>query len=96
MDLFDRKNFPKLFQSIDNGAAFRYIPKFREFGVVIDDGGTSVINLDFCPFTGSKLPSSLRNEWFDIAEGQGWLLDGPDSPDVPEEFKSDVWWSAKL
>jgi len=66
-----------------------YIPKFREYGLPILDGGTSFIAIVFCPWCGARLPDSLRNEWFDALEKHG--LD-PDGGDIPEKFVTDRWW----
>ena len=35
-----------------------YIPKFREFAIPVLDGGSSFIEIGFCPWWGCKLPSS--------------------------------------
>ena len=40
-----------------------YLPKFDEYGLIIHDGGTSVIGIQFCPFCGSRLPDSKRDLW---------------------------------
>lgn len=66
-----------------------YWPKFREVVIPTLDGGTSGTLVSFCPFCGSPLPSSKRDEWFDRL----WELDlEPDGPDVPSEMRSDEWW----
>jgi hypothetical protein len=41
-----------------------YTAKFREVGIKVPDGGDSTILLLFCPWCGTKLPASLRSEWF--------------------------------
>ena len=70
-----------------------YIPKFREYGVPVHDGGQSHIVIRFCPWCGTKLPLSLRDEWFAELEGLGHadsIFDG-----CPVEFETDEWWKAK-
>ena len=69
--------------------ALAYIPKFREWGVPIPDGGSSYLVLTYCPWCGVRLPSSLRDEWFTqlSAIGVGQPFDN-----VPEEFTDDRWW----
>ena len=52
-------------------------------------GGSSVINIRFCPWCGSRLPDSRRDEWFDRVEELG--VD-PWGYDVPEEYMSDAWY----
>jgi hypothetical protein len=42
-----------------------FIPKFREYGIPVHDGGSSHIQIGFCPWCGAKLPSSLREAWFE-------------------------------
>ncbi|MCH8863634.1 MAG: hypothetical protein IID51_14190 [Proteobacteria bacterium] len=72
--------------------ALQYNPAFREWGVRVLDGGSSVIVIDYCPWTGAKLPKPLRDEWFELVEELG--LD-PHGSDVPEEMGSDEWWIAR-
>ena len=72
-----------------------YIPKFREFGIPVIDGGSSFIEICFCPWCGQKLPSSLRNKWFDILEAKGIELDDNEN-NIPEEMKSDDWWQKDI
>lgn len=45
--------------------------------------------IQFCPFCGTKLPQSRREEWFSKLEGLG--VD-PWRGQIPEEFRSDAWW----
>lgn len=66
-----------------------YVPKFREYGIRVLDGGTSFIVIQFCPWCGVLLPGSLRDEWFDELERRGL---SPYGVDIPEEFVSDRWW----
>jgi len=67
-----------------------YIPKFREYGISLQDGGNSFVHLNYCPFTGKKIPASLRDAWFDRLEELGF--DDPSSQAVPEEYKTEAWW----
>ena len=66
-----------------------YEPKYREFGVRVLDGGTSYIELLYCPWSGDKLPSSLRERWFEELERRG--ID-PGADVVPEEFCDSRWY----
>jgi hypothetical protein len=68
-----------------------YVPKFREYGLPVSDGGSSFVCIRFCPWCGARLPASLRDQWFDALEKLG--LD-PYGEDFPEEFISDSWWKA--
>ena len=74
---------------IDSETAIHYSARFREYGIRILDGGDAYQLIDYCPWCGSRLPASLRNEWFDIADEIG--LDASD-PSTPEEMMSDAWW----
>jgi hypothetical protein len=65
------------------------IAKFREVSLKILNGGDSVVVLAFCPWCGSKLPASLRHEWFDELE-RGNI--DPYGPEVPREFDRRVVW----
>ena len=48
---------------LDNGeAAINYIAKFREYGIKYLDGGTSFQQILYCPWCGTKLPESLRDQ----------------------------------
>lgn len=38
-----------------------YSPHFREYGIIIHDGGSSVSRIAFCPWCGSRLPDSSRD-----------------------------------
>jgi len=64
-------------------------PKFREIGVQVLDGGTSQIELFYCPWCGQKLPKSLRSEWFDELERLG--ID-PNGDNIPAEFSDEHWY----
>lgn len=67
-----------------------YNPKFREFGIRVLDGGSSTILLSFCPWSGTKLPESLRDAWFEEVGRRG--ID-PHGDDVPEEFRDERWYT---
>jgi hypothetical protein len=47
------------------GAAIIYAANFGEYGIPVPDGGSSYITLEFCPWCGTKLPPSKRDEYFD-------------------------------
>ena len=76
----------------ETGIPIIYIPKFREYGIKVLDGGSSYIEIKFCPFTGHKLPKSLRNLWFETIEK---LNLEPYDPNIPEKLKTDEWWLEK-
>jgi len=72
--------------------AVRYIPKFREYGIAVLDGGDSSIEISFCPWCGSELPHSLRDKWFETLESFGLNID---SSSIPQGLESDKWWKAE-
>jgi hypothetical protein len=69
--------------------ALIYIPKFREYGIRVLNGGSAFQEIQFCPWCGKKLLPSLRDEWFSRLEKLN--LD-PDDPKVPKDFLSNAWW----
>ena len=68
---------------------FLYDPKFREYGLRILDGGTSQIPVNYCPWCGKKLPTSLRDKWF--AELKALKID-PGADKIPEKYQTDEWY----
>lgn len=68
-----------------------FVAKFQEYGLIIHDGGTASITIDFCPWCGERLPESRRDRWFDELERQG--ID-PQADEVPAEFQDDRWLAA--
>lgn len=73
--------------------AIVYWDKFREYGIRYLDGGTSIQPIHHCPWCGNRLPSSLRDEWFDRIEAMGLE---PDDPAIPIELQTNAWWSKSL
>ncbi len=67
-----------------------YAPKFDEYGIIVHDGGSSFISIEFCPWCGKKLPESKRDRWFEKLEGLGF--DDPFSQSIPEEYQSNAWY----
>lgn len=76
---------------LENNVAITYIGKFREYGILILDGGSAFQEITFCPWCGSKLPDSLRDRWFEIVFDE-LELDGVDDPKLPKYMLSDLWW----
>ena len=70
-----------------------YISKFDEYGLIIHDGGSSFVEISFCPWCGSKLPESKRDLWFDELEKLGF--DNPNEQSIPEEFLSSKWFEGR-
>lgn len=69
--------------------ALVYNTRFREYGIRILDGGTSLMHLKYCPWCGTQLPASLRNDWFDELERRG--LSYPEN-EIPLDMQDSTWW----
>jgi hypothetical protein len=67
-----------------------YSGKFDEYGLIIHDGGSSSLLIQYCPFCGTKLPESKRDLWFDALESMGF--DDPSEQEIPEQFNSRDWY----
>jgi hypothetical protein len=80
-------------EALVENVAIVYIPKFREYGIRILDGGTSFMKIEFCPWCGSRLPSDLRDAWFEELERLGLE---PDSEALPNRLKTDAWWNSQV
>jgi hypothetical protein len=72
--------------------AIRYFPKFREYGILYLDGGTSFQDIKFCPWCGKNIPASMRDQWIKEIRALGFE---PDQENIPEKYKTDRWWSEK-
>jgi len=79
-----------LTRSVDEESII-YVPKFREWGIPILDGGSSFVEICYCPWCGRKLPDSLRDKWFDEAER---LKIKPPFAEMPMAYQSEEWWQA--
>lgn len=74
----------------ENEIGIVYSEKFREYGLMYRDGGSSKQLIKFCPWCGSKLPEPLGNEWFNRLEAAG--IDPLDKKNIPSSFNSSEWW----
>ncbi len=84
------EDYKEIFDNISGDVAIVYSPRFRRFGISVLDGGSSVVAIKYCPWTGKKLPESLGNAWFDVLESMG--IEEPDDPRILAEFFSEEWW----
>ena len=69
--------------------AICYLEKFRQYGIRVLDGGSSIQTINYCPWCGTMLPGSLRDAWFDMIDQLGFE---PDDIRIPSEMLSDEWW----
>jgi hypothetical protein len=67
---------------------------FDEYGIIIHDGGSSYIQIRFCPWCGTRLPNSKRKLWFETLEGMGHNSPMFDDT-IPKEFQTDEWWKKR-
>jgi hypothetical protein len=67
-----------------------YTPKFDEYGLIIHDGASSSVTIQYCPWCGAKLPESKHARWFDELERLG-IVD-PEDQRIPSEFTTDEWY----
>ena len=74
--------------------AISYLSKFREYAIDMRTSSGKQL-IEFCPWCRAKLPSPLRDRWFDILEAELGELKGFDDSRIPEEFKTDAWWRAR-
>jgi len=70
-------------------ALISYSAKFDEYGIIVHDGGSSSISIDYCPWCGSKLPESQRDRWFDQLEKLG--ITDPSEEKIPEAYTDGRW-----
>jgi hypothetical protein len=71
-------------------ALMKYSDRFDEYGLIVHDGGSSVIAIKFCPWCGSELLESKRDRWFEELEALGFH--DPGEQEIPERYLSDAWW----
>jgi hypothetical protein len=74
-------------------AVIVYNKVFDEFGIPVNDGGTSKITIAFCPWCGARLRESKRARWFHELGRMG--IDEPDDARVPDAYRSDSWWRSR-
>lgn len=67
-----------------------YNASFREWGLELNDGGTSVLAISHCPWCGVRLPISLRDRWFEEVEALGFEAG---DPEIPLRYASSHWWA---
>ena len=70
-----------------------YSARFDEYGLITHDRGESYRVIQHCPWCGTRLPESRRDEWFNALAALGF--DNPSEQSVPEKFLSEAWYSAK-
>ncbi|WP_439589334.1 DUF6980 family protein [Hydrogenophaga sp.] len=89
---FTCEQHPDVFDCPD--ALVFFSAKFDEYGLIIHDGGPSFVPIAFCPWCGSALPRSRRNQWF--AELRALGFDDPTEQEIPEPYRTDSWHLNRL
>lgn len=64
-----------------------YNEVFDEYGLVMRDGTSAYVLLQYCPWCGTKLPDSARERWIAAVEGLGLDTAG----EVPPAFRTSAW-----
>jgi hypothetical protein len=77
----------------NGGTGIEFVPKFREYGLTVPGQTTSLTLIEFCPWCGTKLPSSLRVPWFARIDELG--IDEAKDP-IPKELQTEAWYSKSL
>ena len=75
------------------GTVLKYNSEYREYGIKIPES-TGCALMNYCIACGTKLPLSLRDQWFDILK-QEYCFEDPNDKDrdrIPKEFLTDEWW----
>jgi len=81
----------------DPRVGISYSKVMREYYIDLIDSPAKQCAV-YCPFCGDKLPSSVRDQYFEILEKE-YQIDHPryeeQAKRIPEEFKSDEWWKKR-
>lgn len=70
-----------------------YSQRFRQYGIVLS-GGNVIQEIYYCPWCGTKLPGSLKDEYFQTLDRLGAINKTIFSNDIPDDFRSDKWWKS--
>jgi hypothetical protein len=74
---------------------FEYFPDTRDYAIPykkkFGSGSQAVL---YCPWCGSKLPSSLNNKMIDVLKNE-YSIEKYEDLRLPSEFKTDEWWKKR-
>ncbi len=65
-----------------------YDTVFDEY-CLVREGGLDAAPISHCPWCGSGLPDSKRDQWFAELAQRGFTAD---DPGLDEAFRTDAWW----
>lgn len=68
-----------------------YLPEKRWFGIQVRGKRGPLQKIDYCPFTGKRLPPDLWDAFFDELEKLDISSDAKRSL-IPVEYKTERWW----
>ena len=77
----------------DESVPIAYSPRLREYHLRLVDQ-EAVQRIYYCPWCGSPLPKSLREEFFARLDAMG--IDDWDDCRIPASMRSDEWWRLNL
>lgn len=85
-----KQQYSELFRHLEKGnVPLIYLPKHRTFGIKVKDSEAFHV-IDFCPWTGMKLPKRLDEEYFEILDQLG--IEPYEHDKIPDDMKSEEWW----
>lgn len=67
-----------------------WIASWSEYRIPVPYDGYASTILRFCPWCGSSLPRSRKEEWYQTVYELGFT--DPGEQDIPAAFNSDSWW----
>jgi hypothetical protein len=67
-----------------------YQPEFDEYALPVRTEPPSLVPISHCPWCGTALPASRREEWVERLATLG--ITDPANQEVPEAYRSDRWW----
>jgi hypothetical protein len=76
----------------ENEVAIGYNPRFREYSIDLRNNDITCQMIEYCPWCGKKLPTSLRDECANELEKLGY---GLFDDNIPQKYKTDKWWRDK-
>jgi len=63
---------------------------FDEYSIKVVEDGASCFTLNFCPWCGTRLPASQREEWFSKLEAMG-IAEPFLQERIPPEYRNSDW-----
>jgi hypothetical protein len=68
----------------------KYDSRYDQYDLILEGAGDTqtLQKIDFCPWSGTKLPVSFRDRWFDELEAIG--VDPMIDP-IPEPYQNSTW-----